>query len=73
MITIEWNRPAEYGDGFISEYHLKVNGKFHTNIRSTKTSFDFIECRPMEEFTFRIQVYLLLWASLRQSKDRKGW
>lgn len=26
-IAIEWNRPTEYGDGFISEYHLKV-GKY---------------------------------------------
>ena len=46
MITIEWNRPAEYGDGFISEYHLKVDypsvGKFSNQILA-KDYFDYFQ------------------------------
>lgn len=54
-ITIEWNRPYNYGEAKIVAYKIFLDGKVEAVISSEQTSFTLSKGEPCHEYTFQIQ------------------
>lgn len=59
-ITMEWNRPASYGDAQIIGYKLYVDNKVEAVLSSDQNVFTLTKGEPSQEYTFQVQVILKL-------------
>ena len=54
-ITIEWAKPATYGDAKIVAYKFFVDGKVEAVLSSDQTAFTLSKGEPCREYSFQVQ------------------
>lgn len=55
-VTIEWTKPAAYGDAAISGYKVYVNGVVEATLSADELSFNLTSGTPCKDYIFQVQV-----------------